>query len=79
MNKKYYLNLTGKVLEIVNPTEKCFIKIQIDSFLLDFPCSEDCDFHLEDKVFIESEILIKKISQFENLNNQSTNKNGGAR
>lgn len=79
MNKKYSIKFTGKILEIVRPDEKCFVKIQIEPFLLELTCPESCDFHLEDKVFLDGEIIIKNLRQFENLISNSTNKNGGAR
>ncbi len=74
MNAKYSITLKGKVLEVVKPAENCFIRIQIEPFLLEFPCPESCDFHLEDRIILKGEIQIENISQTEILNNHSIKK-----
>jgi len=74
MNTNYQIKLNGKVIEVVKPDDQCFIKIQIDSFLLEIPCPSNCEFRLEDKILVDSEIRIHQIFSQEEINNKLTNK-----
>lgn len=74
MNKKIKVNLTGKILEIIKRQNKSLVRISCDTFMLDLPCPENCDFRLEDYVVFSSEIIINQIITREEFNQQSKNK-----
>ncbi len=67
MNVEHNFNLQGKVLEILKPDDTCFIKVRIEPILIELQCPENCDFHLEDRVVIECEIIVKKLKPLEKV------------
>jgi len=73
MNEKFQINLEGKILEVIKPANKCFVKINCNSFLIDIPCPENCDFRLEDNVILKCELIVNQITSKEEIN-QQTNK-----
>lgn len=74
MIEKFQIDLEGKILEVIKPGEKCFVKICINSFLMDFPCPEVCDFRLEDNIVLSCELIINSLKTKDELNQKSTNK-----
>ena len=74
MIEKFQINLEGKVLEVIRPGEKCFVKISCKPFLIELPCPEVSDFRLEDVIILNCEIIINKIMTKEEFNQKSTNK-----
>jgi hypothetical protein len=74
MNEKFQINLEGKVLEVIKPGEKCFIKVSCNPFLIELPCPDVNEFRLEDIIILNCEITIKRLMTKEEFNQKSTNK-----
>ncbi len=74
MNMKFNINLEGKILEVIKPGEKCFIKIKVNSFLIDLPCPEMCDFRLEDNLLLNCELTINDLIIKDEIKKNFTNK-----
>jgi hypothetical protein len=71
---KFNINLEGKILEVIKPGEKCFIKIKVNSFLIDLPCPEMCDFRLEDNLLLNCELTINDLKIKDEIKKNFTNK-----
>lgn len=74
MNIKFQISLDGKILEVIRPGERCFIKIKVNSFMVDLPCLEMNDFRLEDDVSLHCELIISDLKKKDEINKNSTNK-----
>ncbi len=74
MNEKYQLLLNGKVIGIVNPDSGCYLRIDVEPFLLEIKCSEKLEFHLGDYARLDCEITIKSISILDNISKSLMNK-----
>lgn len=74
MNIKFKMNLEGKILEVIKPGEKCFIKIKVNSFMIDLPCPEMCDFRLEDNLLLNCELIVNDLNIKDEINKNSKNK-----